>query len=58
MTQITEQITDINQQFDTAFNSKNAAAIAALYTDNAIVMPAPAGAPLQGKDAIQTFSQG
>jgi uncharacterized protein (TIGR02246 family) len=58
MTQISNQISAINQQFDQAFNSKNAAAIAALYDDSAVVMPAPAGAPLQGKDAIQTFFAG
>lgn len=58
MNTIQTQITAINQQFDNAFNSKNAAAVAALYDDNAVVMPAPAGAPLTGNDAIQTFFAG
>jgi ketosteroid isomerase-like protein len=58
MNTIHTQITAINQQFDHAFNSKNAAAIAALYDENAVVMPAPAGAPLTGKEAIQTFFAG
>ena len=35
---IQTQINAINQQFDAAFNSKNATAIAALYDANAVVM--------------------
>ena len=58
MSIIQTQIAAINQQFDTAFNSKNAAAIAALYDNNAVVMPAPAGTPLNGPDAIRTFFAG
>lgn len=58
MSQITTQIAAINLQFDIAFNTKNAAAIAALYDVNAVVMPAPAGEPVVGKIAIQTFFAG
>ncbi len=55
---IQTQISAINQQFDTAFNSKNATAIAALYDANAVVMPAPAGAPVSGQSAIKDFFGG
>lgn len=55
---IQTQISAINRQFDTAFNSKNAAAIAALYDKNAVVMPAPAGAPVTGQSAIKDFFAG
>jgi ketosteroid isomerase-like protein len=58
MSQINTQIAAINLQFDIAFNTKNAAAIAALYDVNAVVMPAPAGEPVVGKIAIQTFFAG
>jgi ketosteroid isomerase-like protein len=49
---IQTQISTVNQQFDNAFNSKNATAIADLYDANAVVMPAPAGAPVTGQSAI------
>lgn len=51
-------LTALNQQFDAAFNSKNTAAIAALYADNATVMPAPAGQPVKGRQAIADFFGG
>ena len=51
-------LTALNQQFDAAFNSKNTAAIAALYADSAIVMPAPAGQPVKGRQAIADFFGG
>lgn len=54
----TATFTALNQQFDAAFNSKNAAAIAALYADSAIVMPAPAGQPVKGRQAIADFFAG
>lgn len=58
MTQIQTQISAINQLFDAAFNSKNPTAIAALYEANAVVLPAPAGAPVLGQEAIKTFFGG
>jgi len=58
MTNIQRQITAINAKFDQAFNTKNAAAIAELYAENAVVMPAPAGSPVLGVQAIQTFFSG
>ncbi|SDK51787.1 conserved hypothetical protein [Methylophilus rhizosphaerae] len=57
MTTVTT-LTALNQQFDAAFNSKNTAAIAALYADNATVMPAPAGQPVKGRQAIADFFGG
>lgn len=58
MSSIQTDIQAINAKFDQAFNSKQAAQICALYTDNAVVMPAPAGAPVQGSAAIQSFFEG
>lgn len=58
MSTIQQQISEINQSFDNAFNSKNAAAIGALYADNAVVMPAPAGEPVIGATQIQAFFAG
>lgn len=58
MTNIQTEIQAINAAFDNAFNSKNAAAVAALYADNATVMPAPAGTPVAGVAAIQAFFGG
>ncbi|OGV77174.1 MAG: DUF4440 domain-containing protein [Methylotenera sp. RIFCSPLOWO2_02_FULL_45_14] len=58
MSTIQTQIAAINAKFDQAFNTKNAAAIAQLYADNAVVMPAPAGEPVLGSAAIQTFFAG
>ncbi|HEY0562315.1 MAG TPA: nuclear transport factor 2 family protein [Methylophilus sp.] len=58
MSTIQSTIQSINTAFDSAFNSKNAAAIAALYDENAVVMPAPAGEPVVGRTAIETFFAG
>ncbi len=58
MTTIQTEILAINAAFDQAFNSKNAAGIAQLYDTNAIVMPAPAGSPVIGISAIETFFAG
>lgn len=58
MSTIQTQITAINAAFDQAFNTKNATAIGQLYADNAVVMPAPAGEPVLGSAAIQTFFAG
>ncbi|MEI8362044.1 MAG: nuclear transport factor 2 family protein [Betaproteobacteria bacterium] len=58
MSVIKTQIAAINAAFDQAFNSKNVEAIAQLYDVNAVVMPAPAGEPVVGVSAIQTFFAG
>jgi ketosteroid isomerase-like protein len=58
MSNIQTEITAINAKFDQAFNSKNAADIGKLYEANAKVLPAPAGAPVVGADAIQAFFAG
>ena len=51
-------LTALNQQFDAAFNSKNAQAIAALYAKDAMVMPAPAGQVVKGRQAVAEFFAG
>lgn len=58
MSNIQTQITAINAKFDQAFNAKKAEEIIALYDANAVVMPAPAGEPVIGLQAIQTFFAG
>lgn len=58
MTNIQTQILEINQKFDQAFNSKNPQAIGKLYAESAVVMPAPAGTPVIGAQAIQEFFGG
>jgi len=58
MSNIQTQITAINAAFDAAFNGKNAVAIGQLYADDAVVMPAPAGEPVLGAAAIQSFFAG
>ncbi|MGZ8257742.1 MAG: YybH family protein [Methylotenera sp.] len=58
MTNIQTQIAAINAKFDQAFNAKKAEDIANLYDVNAVVMPAPAGEPVIGRQAIETFFAG
>lgn len=58
MSEIQSKIAEINAQFDHAFNTKNAAGIGALYADNAVVMPAPAGEPVQGATNVAAFFNG
>jgi len=58
MSNIQSQISAINAKFDQAFNAKNAEVIGQLYADNAVVLPAPAGEPVLGAAAIQTFFAG
>lgn len=58
MSNIQAEITAINTKFDEAFNTKQAAKIAELYATNATVMPAPAGSPVVGVQAIQDFFGG
>lgn len=58
MSTLSQQLTQLNQQFDAAFNAKQADAIGPLYAEHAVVMPAPAGAPIQGREAIMSFFKG
>lgn len=58
MSTIKTQIAAINAAFDQAFNAKEAEKIAQLYDVDAVVLPAPAGAPVLGVSAIQTFFAG
>jgi uncharacterized protein (TIGR02246 family) len=58
MATVVDSLIALNQQFDAAFNSKNAQAIAALYAADAIVMPAPAGAVVKGRQAVAEFFGG
>ncbi len=58
MSAIKTQIAAINAAFDQAFNAKNAEDVVKLYDENAVVMPAPAGEPVVGASAIQTFFAG
>jgi uncharacterized protein (TIGR02246 family) len=51
--QLVQQIEAINQQFDEAFNKHDAAAVAALYTANA-VQTTPGGS-FSGREAIQGY---
>lgn len=47
-------IQKLNEQFTQAFNKGDAAAIAAMYTDDAIVLP-PGSDMVKGRPAIQAF---
>ncbi|MGB4812223.1 MAG: nuclear transport factor 2 family protein [Methylophilaceae bacterium] len=58
MTNLETTISGINSAFDAAFNSKNTQAIGQLYEAQAVVLPAPAGAPVVGNEAIKTFFSG
>jgi ketosteroid isomerase-like protein len=58
MSNIKQQVSEINQKFDHAFNTKDSVAIGALYDTTAVVMPAPAGEPVISVSAIQSFFQG
>jgi uncharacterized protein (TIGR02246 family) len=51
-----QQIARIVKDFDAAFNRQDAAAVAALYTEDAIL--APEGPILSGRDAIEKFYAG
>ena len=50
-------IQSLSDQFAKAFNAGDAAAIAALYTEDAIILP-PGGEMMKGKSAIQAFWKG
>ncbi|HEY0906245.1 MAG TPA: nuclear transport factor 2 family protein [Methylophilus sp.] len=58
MATVAATLTALNQQFDHAFNSKDAEAIGRLYATDAVVMPAPAGTPVVGQQAIRDFFAG
>lgn len=58
MSALAEILKMANQQFDAAFNSKNAQAIGDLYAADAVVLPAPAGQPVVGQGAIVEFFAG
>lgn len=58
MSYIQTQLIRVNAAFDSAFNGKQAEKIAALYEENATVLPAPAGSAVQGAVAIEQFFSG
>ena len=58
MSDIQTQLSNLNTAFDRAFNSQQAEKVSALYETNATVLPAPAGAPVQGAAAIEQFFSG
>ena len=58
MSNIQSAISAINEKFDLAFNTKNAADIGQLYAENAVVLPAPAGATVNGRQAVVDFFTG
>ena len=53
-TDLKSQITKLDQAWQTAYNAKNAAGLAAMYADDAKVM-APGSATVSGRAAIQAF---
>jgi uncharacterized protein (TIGR02246 family) len=57
MESIREDITSANQNFMDAFRRGDAAGIAALYTDEAKLLP-PDSQMMSGREAIQSFWQG
>ncbi|MFN2453055.1 MAG: SgcJ/EcaC family oxidoreductase [Pyrinomonadaceae bacterium] len=57
MNDVREAITSANQNFMDAFKRGDAAGIAALYTDEATLLP-PDNPMMSGREAIQSFWQG
>lgn len=57
MDDVRETISANNRKFSDAFLRGDAAAIAALYTDDARLLP-PAAPPMRGKEAIENFWRG
>jgi uncharacterized protein (TIGR02246 family) len=51
-----EQFDEFNKKFDEAFNNKDAAAVAAFFTEDAVQVT-PEG-PIYGRDAIQKWYEG
>jgi uncharacterized protein (TIGR02246 family) len=50
-------IQSLNDKFAQAFNAGDAAAVAALYTEEAVILP-PGGEMMKGRTAIQAFWKG
>jgi ketosteroid isomerase-like protein len=57
MAQDKATIQSLNDKFAQAFNAGDAAAVAALYTDDAVILP-PGAEMMKGKNAIQAFWKG
>ena len=57
MSDIRAAIEAANRDFESAFNRGDAAGVAALYTDQARLLPPNMGM-MQGKEAVQAFWQG
>jgi uncharacterized protein (TIGR02246 family) len=57
MAQDKATIQSLNDKFAQAFNAGDAAAVAALYTEDALILP-PGGEMMKGKGAIQAFWKG
>jgi uncharacterized protein (TIGR02246 family) len=53
----TAEVEEAIMAWQTAWNAGDGAGVAALYTEDAILLP-PGSEPVQGKEAIQTFWQG
>jgi len=50
-------IQSLNDRFAQSFNAGDGAAVAALYTDDAVILP-PGGEMMKGRSAIQAFWKG
>ncbi|MBL0404247.1 SgcJ/EcaC family oxidoreductase [Microvirga aerilata] len=50
-------IQSLNDKFAQAFNAGDVAAVAALYTDDAVILP-PGGEMMRGTSAVQAFWKG
>jgi ketosteroid isomerase-like protein len=57
MAQDKATIQSLNDKFAQAFNAGDAAAVAALYTDDAVILP-PGAEMMKGKNAIRAFWKG
>lgn len=57
MENVRESIASVNQNFMNAFSRADAAGLAALYTEDAKLLP-PGSSMMSGKEAIQSFWQG
>lgn len=57
LTSISTEIRKANDKFETVFNSGDAAGMAALYTEDGMLLPAGTDI-IKGKDGIQQFWQG
>ena len=53
----TAEVEEAIMAWQTAWNAGDGAGVAALYTDDAILLP-PGSDPVQGREAIQAFWQG